>query len=167
MIDSIALLASAKARSFPQSLKLIVDRVPTQGKQSFISGKIVGFINSKRNSLFGATEMLTISGADLDYDKNHVMLYGMDDYGIMYDYSKYLVDGSINESAYEELVDSKVSVLVSALRKSGAEPSVIRKKVKALKKSESNYYKEAVKNAVVDNINIVTKSSKKMTVMIL
>ena len=160
MIDSIALLASAKARSFPQSLKLIVDRVPTQGKQSFISGKIVGFINSKRNSLFGATEMLTISGADLDYDKNHVMLYGMDDYGIMYDYSKYLVDGSINESAYEELVDSKVSVLVSALRKSGAEPSVIRKKVKALKKSESNYYKEAVKNAVVDNINIVTKSSK-------
>ena len=160
MKDSIKLLAGAKARSFPQSLKLIVDRVPTQGKQSFVSGKIVGFINSKRNSLFGATEMLTISGADLDYDKNHVMLYGMDDYGIMYDYSKYMVNGSIDTSAYESIVDEKVTRLVASLRESGADASDIRKRVRSLKKAESNYFKEATKNAVVDNINIVSKSAK-------
>ena len=157
---TINILAKAKARNFPQSLRLVVDRVPTQGKQSYTAGKVVGFINSKRNSIYGAAEMLTISGADQDYDKTHTLLYSIDDYGVLYDYKRYEENGRVSESKYRRIVSEKVDKLSMGLKASGLSRDEIKKEVSKLRKEESTYYEEALKNVVVDELMTIGRSAK-------
>jgi len=84
------------AMSFPKTLTLFAARVPAQAKQSGVVGKVKGFITGARNTVFGPLEMLTVTGADLDIDKAHILVYGVDKYGKIYNPDMYLTDGEID-----------------------------------------------------------------------
>ena len=48
--------------------------------------------------------MLTVTGADHDGDKSHVLVYSFDRDGVLYDWNKYMdTNGNISNAVYNKL----------------------------------------------------------------
>jgi hypothetical protein len=61
--------------SFNKRLEGIVTRIPTSGKHSALSTRVVGFMNGSKNSVFIPAALLKIQGADQDIDKGSYLTY--------------------------------------------------------------------------------------------
>jgi hypothetical protein len=146
-------LAEKQARNFVKTLNVLAARIPGQGKQSYTAGKIKGFVTSTRNAIYGPVEMLTITGADHDYDKSHVLVYSFDKDGNFYDYSKFLdKHGRLSKKIYNDYLNQKVNQHVGILKAEGKDLEFINKAVEKLKKVNNEYLTEAIKNYILDNL---------------
>jgi len=145
-------LAEKQAASFPKTLEMIAARIPAQGKQSYISGRVKGFITSNRNALYGAPEMLTITGADHDIDKSHVLVYSVQADGSLYSYKEYLEGDKISKAKFDKDLEAKIKQKTEILTQLGKKPGFIRNQIEALKKKETKYFQEATKNFILDKI---------------
>ena len=135
----IHLRAKKMAGGFTTSLEFVTARIPAQGKQSGTVGKIKNFIFSSRNSCYGPLEMLTMTGADYDIDKQNMMTWQFNDDGELIDWKPFLNDkGEISKIKFEEW--AKQSELSA--------------------KEASEYFKLAVQNFIIHKIITVFKSPK-------
>lgn len=148
----IEVLAEKQALAFPKTLEIIAARIPAQGKQSFVAGQVRGFITSNRNALYGAPEMLTITGADHDIDKSHVLVYSLRPDGSLYSYTPFIDGGKISKAKFEEHLRNKITERKAILEALGREREDIEKAIDKLKKAELREFKEATKNFVLDKL---------------
>ena len=81
--SNVRSLAEQKYSSFQKSLEVIVGRIPSTGMQSMVVAKIIGFIESNKNSIWFPKELMMIQGADLDIDKAVVLSWWFDKDGIL------------------------------------------------------------------------------------
>ena len=157
----VQMLAEKQARSFPKTLVMFAARIPAQGKQSGVVGVVKGFITSNRNAIFGPAEMLTVTGADHDIDKSHVLVYSTDNEGAIYDYTPYLgEDGSISRDKYNTILNDKIKRKVEHSKYKGLSEEVIADQVSSLKKYENLRLEEATKNLVLDKLAIIWRDPK-------
>jgi uncharacterized protein (UPF0335 family) len=140
-------LAEKQARNFMSTLEVFGARVPTTGKQSLFAGKIKEFINSTENSLYGPVEMLSITGADHDKDTKHLLFKSTDKFGVIYDYTPYLVNGKLNQNTVWNIIKSK------------SEGLSLEEKQK-ITSEEFNKFNEASKNFILDNFRTAIKDPK-------
>lgn len=75
--------ALLKYQSFQKALDVIVGRIPSTGLQSMMGAKIIGFVESNKNSIWFPKELMMIQGADLDIDKAVVLSWEFDKDGIL------------------------------------------------------------------------------------
>ena len=75
--------AQQRYEGFQKALEVLVGRIPSTGMQSIVSAKIVGFIESNKNTLWFPKELMMIQGADLDIDKAVIMSWNFDEKGIL------------------------------------------------------------------------------------
>lgn len=123
--------ANKLASGFPTTLEFITARIPAQGMQSVTSGKIKNFIFSTRNSCYGPLEMLTMTGADYDIDKQNMMTWAVTNDGEIIDWNPFLDNnGKISYNKYLEW-------------KKGTNMST---------KEAVDYYKKATQNFIVHKI---------------
>lgn len=145
-------LAEDQADNFPKTLEFLTARIPAQGKQSYMAGKIKGFINSNQNAIYGPAEMLTVTGADHDIDKANIMAYSVDENGIIYDYKPYEVDGEMSKSKFNEILDKKKKLYLASAKSLEIEPKVIKRVLRNITASETKNYIEATKNFLLKNL---------------
>lgn len=147
-------LAEKRARSFPKTLSILAARIPAQGKQSYISGRVKGFITSNRNNIYGPPEMLTVTGADHDIDKSHVLTYSVDSDGALYDYRQFLDENNeISRKIYKDKLAEKVKKHGAYLESKGTlTEEQITTEIQKLKERENHYLSESIKNYVLDKL---------------
>ncbi len=75
--------------NFPYTLTFISARIPASGKQSYVAAKVKNFIFSTRNASYGPLELIGISGADYDIDKQNNLTWDVDVYGKVFDWLDY------------------------------------------------------------------------------
>lgn len=140
VIDNFIYTKSRKmAAGFTTSLEFLTARIPAQGKQSGTVGKIKNFIFSSRNSCYGPLEMLTMTGADYDIDKQNMMTWQFDDDGSLIDWRPFLdKNGAISKGMFDAWAKS-----------SGLEAS-----------EAAAYFKLATQNFIVHKLLSVFKSPK-------
>ena len=83
-------LAHIQATDFPKSIEVITGRIPGQGKQSYTSATIVGFVSSSQNASYAPVEQNMVTGQDHDIDKTNIMAFSVNAIGQLYDYKPYL-----------------------------------------------------------------------------
>lgn len=151
MIDA---LAHKHALNFPQTLRFITGRVPAQGKQSYMVGRAKGFITSNRNAIYGAAEMLTVTGADHDIDKANIIAYSVNSEGELYRLKEEWLndDGSINASAYKSSMAEERERYLSLLKSRKLTQDELESAIDSFDKKASRDLQEAVKNYVVDKL---------------
>ena len=115
---------------FQKRLTGIAIRIPTTGKHSAVTTKIVAFMDGSDNSLFVPADLLMIQGADQDIDKGSYLTYTS-------------VDGIIPE------VDENYQLLPKYKRKGILSPSQFE-----------NARIAGIKNRIVENIQKILQSSK-------
>jgi hypothetical protein len=139
------------ANNFEKSLTFITARIPAQGKQSYTVGKIKNFIYSTRNAIYGPLEMLTVTGADYDIDKQNNMAWDVDDHGTVIDWTPYLdKSGKINAVKINNVINKSTSEFREQLEQLGL--TDIDNRVSAFKKNKINFISRAVQNFVVDRL---------------
>jgi len=160
----ISELAEAQADNFPKTLEFLVGRIPSQGKQSFVAGKVAGFITSQRNSMFGPVEMLTVTGADHDIDKGNIKAYGVDKYGVLYNFQYFNPDLEkdkiLNEEDFKVIVAYRIAAMNTKLASSNMSRDSIRKQLHNFEKTQLEYFAEATKNYILDNMLKVIRHPK-------
>ncbi len=75
--------------NFAYTLTFISARIPASGKQSYTAARVKNFIFSTRNASYGPLELIGISGADYDIDKQNNLTWDVDIYGKVYDWLPY------------------------------------------------------------------------------
>lgn len=157
-------LAEQQAANFPKTLEFLSGRIPSHSKQSACSSKVKGFITSQRNNIYGPPEALTITGADHDVDKSNIMVYSVDNNGVIYTLEKYKGylegNGTITSGRYNEYIKNKSGELASQLVKLNLKTKEINKAIKKFKKNEYIYFTEANKNNILNNLLIIMRSPK-------
>jgi len=129
--------AAKLASGFTTSLEFITARIPAQGKQSGTIGKIKNFVFSSRNSCYGPLEMLKMTGADYDIDKQNMMTWAFDEDGVLIDWKPFLdANGQISMDKFNTWSEGMTS------------------------KEANAYFKSAIQNFIVHNITAVFKSPK-------
>lgn len=93
------------ASGFPTTLEFITARIPAQGMQSFTAAKIKNFVFSTKNSCYGPLEMLKMTGADYDIDKQNMMTWAVTMDGEIIDWEPFLDDnGKMSHDKYKKWV---------------------------------------------------------------
>lgn len=129
--------AAKLASGFTTSLEFITARIPAQGKQSGTIGKIKNFVFSSRNSCYGPLEMLKMTGADYDIDKQNMMTWSFDEDGVLIDWKPFLdANGQISMDKFNTWSEGMPT------------------------KEANAYFKSAIQNFIVHNITAVFKSPK-------
>lgn len=106
IIDYINAKKARLANNFTHTLEFITARIPAQGKQSYISAKTKNFIHHTKNSCYGPLEMLTITGADYDIDKQNMMVWAVDTEGNIVDWKEHLnADGNFVRTAITSKIE--------------------------------------------------------------
>jgi hypothetical protein len=142
--------SSVLAESFDMSLRFITGRIPGQGKQSSVSGKIKAFINGQQNSSFSALEMLIITGADYDIDKQNLMAYLMSDSGENVFWGDYTDDGSLDSPISKDMYEKRLEAKLEGKPKD---------QVEAIRAYELERFYLAVHNNVIYNLIKTIESS--------
>ncbi len=150
--------ANSLANNFNASLEFITARIPAQGKQSYMYGKIKNFINSTKNSVYGPLEMLIINGADYDIDKQSMMTWAVDNDGTVVDWKAYTLSGTLEEVPNIGKLEARVKkgrAEITATFKGDTSPSAKKLLQTAIKRFEQEEYEnfaKATQNTVVFNL---------------
>jgi len=91
--------AKEMAKSLVDSLYIMPPRIPGQSKGAGYLSVVVGFINSTKNAIYSAREAYVVTGKDNDIDTDNILTSYVDEDGIKYDYSKYLLSPDGKNSA--------------------------------------------------------------------
>lgn len=162
--------AARLTNNFTNTLEFITARIPAQGKQSYIAAKTKNFIHNSKNSCYGPLEMLTITGADYDIDKQNMMAWSIDDEGNIVDWKQYLDEnGTFNRTALDSKIEDYQSQLLSERDKRIANNN---RKIDNLKEQQAadaevgTYAQDITKLSIandnlVDNYNTRIESMKK------
>lgn len=150
-------------QSFSQSLEFITARIPAQGKQSGIVGKVKAFVNSTRNSAYGPIELILITGGDYDIDKQNMMTWSVDSDGNIVDFREYMDDNDLIPTRRkleerlinaEKMVDQRMDVDLDSLTEMQKTDHI--KMVQIMKQQAADYekgkFRKALQNFVVYNM---------------
>lgn len=125
-------LAERMFKDFQKRLEGMMIRIPTTGKHSITNTKIVGFMNASQNSVFVPPMFLTIQGADQDIDKGVYLTY--------------------------EAVNGVIPIADDVLNLSKEDRALYSEKF--LKKNEEKLLIAAIKNRIIQETLVITKSAK-------
>ena len=151
IIDSKQQEINNTARSFVDSLKVILAHIPGQSKQSGIPSQVVEFLDSQGNMAMSPTESMVTTGGDYDIDTFSVATFALDSVGKII---------ASSEDLYEDQEYDKrqiVAIYKDRLRKIN---QVIRKKVDYLNAEIDAYIDTLDPIADVEKISSAEKSKK-------
>ncbi len=144
--------AAKLASGFTTSLEFITARIPAQGKQSGTIGKIKNFVFSTRNSCYGPLEMLKMTGADYDIDKQNMMTWAFDEDGVLIDWKPFLdTNGQISMDKFNTWSAGKSPKEANAHFKSAIQNFIVHKITTVFK---------APKNAIEANTPVSMEKTK-------
>lgn len=138
--ESMPTIVGDLSSGFESSLDFISARIPAQGKQSGTACTIKDFIFKSRNACYGPLEMLIMTGADYDIDKQNMMTWHFNSEGRFIDWGIYT----------DEFGRIDVSKLHDRLKDMNSSARSI----------EQLRFKKAVQNFIVHNIYSVLKDPK-------
>lgn len=93
---------------FESSLDFINARIPAPAKQTGNAATIKDFIFDTRNSCYGPLEMLIMTGADHDIDKQNMMTWHYSSTGEFLDWYEFLdAEGKISKEKFHAVLSSK------------------------------------------------------------
>lgn len=85
-----------QAEDFIKTLKVVLTRIPGQGKQSGFAGQIVELFDGQGNASHAGTEHLTNTGGDMDIDTLSVLTKTLDSSGRIFDHTDYITADGFN-----------------------------------------------------------------------
>ncbi len=136
--------ATVLAQNFNMSLQFVTGRIPSQGKQSYISGKIKAFVHEQHNASFSALELLIITGADYDIDKQNLMTYQFGDSGENVIWAEYTEDGTLDSPVSQRLFKQRLEKELESVT------DVVE--IEAIRSRELKLFNVAVHNSVIYNL---------------
>ena len=140
--------------NFEKSLTFITSRIPSQAKQQTTIGKIKNFVYSTKNAIYTPIELIALSGADYDIDKQNNMTWNVDSMGKIVDWRGIVGDGVKDD------MDSLVLDLEIKLKDLGYTPEQIFEKTIKFKQARLEHVSQAVQNFVVHKLMRVSGSAK-------
>lgn len=85
-----------KAKSFIDTLDVVLARTPGQAKQSGFAARVVEFLGAQGNATFASTEHIANTGGDFDIDTLSVFTRESDNNGIVFDYGAFLTGNKLD-----------------------------------------------------------------------
>ena len=138
--------------NFPYTLTFISARIPASGKQSYVAAKVKNFIFSTRNASYGPLELIGISGADYDIDKQNNLTWDVDIYGKVYDWLDY-EDAKTGKLLPTETIKAKIDKEVEEYRQNiiaiGINTETVEEVVASFRKSKIDEMSRRLQNRVV------------------
>lgn len=137
--------------NFPYTLSFISARIPASGKQSYVAAKVKNFIFSTRNASYGPLELIGISGADYDIDKQNNLTWDVDIYGKVFDWLDYEdANGKLLPTkTIKAMIDAEVSEHEQSLVGLDLDEQSIRETIASFRKSKIDEMSRRLQNRVV------------------
>jgi hypothetical protein len=130
--------------------------------------KIAMFSYEGANIIEAPVEMLWLQGADKDIDKGNMFMYGVDDYGVIYE----LYEGELNSNDNEETKLNKMRNYVNKLNgqlqdlkatlartTKKNEQEVLEKEIKKLRSKIKEVYKNSIVGSLITGIRMLNNST--------
>ena len=149
------------ANNYEKALTFISARIPAQGKQSAVVGKIKNFVYTTRNTIYSPIELLAISGADYDIDKQNNVTWDMASNGKIVDWTEYVKTQTTTESSaivdkseimnldvteFTKKLKDEVDELEAMYSSLGYEPEKIEELISSYKVNRTEEMTKAVQN---------------------
>jgi hypothetical protein len=152
-------LAISQSNAFYKVLEFVTCRIPSQGKQSGTVGRSIGFINDTKNTFYTGVVFTKLTGQDHDNDKLNTVVLSVNEFGEIYDYTKYLDEnGKISSDKQEEVKRNIITELSEKFKSESV--SELSNRINNALASEKNYLINALKNYAYDKMKETFKSSK-------
>lgn len=167
-------IAHIQAVDFPKSIEVITGRIPGQGKQSYTSATIVGFVSSSQNASYAPVEQNMVTGQDHDIDKTNIMAFSVNAIGQLYDYKPYLKftgkgdpktqafdikNYKIDYTKYHDLLNSAIESYLSSMPEDTTEKDK-NDKIASITAKHHDTFQNASKNYILDNLLATSKEPK-------
>jgi hypothetical protein len=173
-------LSKEQGKDFYKTLTFFTGRIPGQAKQSATVGQLKSFINSTANTLYSPASFSHLTGQDHDGDKLNSIVYSVDNFGRIYDYSRYLDnEGNISDNvinnrkqniinnilAKKDEIKASIKGQLNMAGKSDEEIELttnkeIKEKITSALKAEHSYFINSIKNKVLDDLIKIWSSPK-------
>ena len=153
--------STSLASNFEKSLTFITSRIPADAKHQTTVGKIKNFVYSTKNAIYSPIELIALSGADFDIDKQNNMTWNVDSMGKIVSWQD-VVDakGNLNLSTLTSTINSEVNDLKTKLTRLGYSDKDIFKKELKYRQSKLDHLSKAAQNYVLHKLMRVSGSSK-------
>jgi hypothetical protein len=140
--------------NFPYTLTFISARIPASGKQSYVAAKVKNFVFTTRNASYGPLELIGISGADYDIDKQNNLTWDVDIYGKVYDWLDYEdADGKLLPTkVIKNAIESEVAEYEASLVGTGLAEQQVRTAVATYRKTKIDEMSRRLQNRVVKGL---------------
>lgn len=167
-IEFIETWKTGLANNFEKSLTFITARIPADAKHQTALGKIVGFVYSTKNVIYSPIELLAMSGADFDVDKQNNLTWHVKSDGKLVDWRDIenksgeldleFAEEKINRSAqtYKRMLEGIMDDAGNALY---SKEEILNKST-LYKRRINAELKDAVQNFVVEKLMHIAGSSK-------
>jgi len=153
--------STSLANNFEKSLTFITSRIPADAKHQTTVGKIKNFVYSTKNAIYAPVELIALSGADFDIDKQNNMTWNVDSMGKIVSWQN-VVDtkGNLNLTTLTSTINNEVNELKTKLSRLGYSDEEIFKKELKYRQSKLDYLSKAAQNYVLHKLMRVSGSSK-------
>jgi len=112
--------ATNLANNFDKTLTFITARIPAQGKQSAVVGKIKNFLFSSKNAIYSPLELFAINGGDYDIDKQNNITWDVDSTGTITSWDEYVdKEGKMSHKIITAVIIKRKAAFSKELTKAG------------------------------------------------
>jgi len=112
--------ATNLANNFDKTLTFITARIPAQGKQSAVVGKIKNFLFSSKNAIYSPLELFAINGGDYDIDKQNNITWDVDSTGTITSWDEYVdKSGKMSHEVITAIIVKRKAAFSRELTKAG------------------------------------------------